>query len=274
MNPEFSKETEAAIKAARQAGEKIVEIYRNGFSSSTKEGDGSPVTKADIVSNEILLRELLPLGYPILSEESADSRERLMADPVWIIDPLDGTSDFIRRTGEFSVMIALVRNRVPVAGIIYQPTAERLFVAEEGRGAWSIAPGTRKHLWVSGCRESLRVITSRSHLSEEEKLFLEHLSPAEQKQMGSAGLKVAEIASANADLYFTTTDKMKQWDTAAAHCLISEAGGRMTDMRGEALYYNTEDVSHRHGLLVTNGLIHDDIINRYRAFEDKSLNDF
>lgn len=267
MNPDFSKETQAAIKAARRAGEKIITIYQNGFSSLLKEGDRGPVTEADIASNEILLRQLTPLGYPILSEESADNCERLTAVKVWIIDPLDGTSDFIRRTGEFSIMIALVRNRVPVAGIVYRPTEEKLFVAEKGQGAWLIAPGTQKRLHVSNRRESLRAITSRSHLSADELAFIATLSPQEHRKMGSAGLKVAEVASANADLYFTTTSKMKQWDTAAAHCLISEAGGQMTDMLGEALSYNTENVSHQHGLLVTNGLIQNGIIERYRAFE-------
>jgi 3'(2'), 5'-bisphosphate nucleotidase len=262
-------ETVLALRAAKEAGEVILGVYKSKIRAEFK-NDFEPVTKADIESNKVIEKILSHTKFPILSEEGDEDLKRLKHRTLWIVDPLDGTVDFIRRTGEFSVMLALVDNHKPVMGIIYQPTENIIYLAEKGRGAHKFNGETWERVAVrpesSKSQIRLRVITSRSHLSEEEQRFLGTLSLGRVTQKGSCGLKVGEVASGNADLYFTTTGKIKQWDTAAAYCLIHEAGGKMTDMLGGALVYNTEHVNHASGILATRGDIHEQIVGRYKQF--------
>ena len=125
--PELGKILEGIIRA----GEKIIEIYETDFSTEKKEDD-SPITQADIESNRILKEVLGETGITILSEEDADDKKRLSEDKVWIIDPLDGTTDFVNRTGEFTIMVGLVENQKSVLGIIYWPTKKKMYLAESG----------------------------------------------------------------------------------------------------------------------------------------------
>jgi len=263
--PVFSPDTVLAMRSAQRAGETVMNVYNRDFSVSEKDG-GEPVTKADTDSDAVIREMLQSVGYPILSEESADDLARLSADKVWIVDPLDGTADFIRRTGEFSIMIALVRDGIPIAGIIYQPTEQRLYVAEKGIGAFA-QQGDFKELRVNAVADlgAARAITSRHHFQESEQKLLERLGVTLFVPKGSAGLKVADIAAGGAELYFTVTNKIKQWDTAAAHCLIHEAGGSMTSMKGAPLVYNTKDVHHEDGIVASNGAIHQLVVDAYRT---------
>ena len=259
--PEF----DVAIEAAVRAGGVIMRIYQGAFEVSTKT-DGSPVTEADLASNEVIKEILLPAGHAILSEEDADGSQRLSEDTVWIVDPLDGTSDFVDRTGEFTVMVALVKNGVPILGVIGWPAEETLFVAQKGRGTCKYSEREWKKMSVTAVSElsKCRVVGSRHHLSPREKSFIKSLGINDFTSVGSS-LKVAKIASGMAEIYITTTNKMKEWDTAASHCIISEAGGKMTDVSGNAITYNNADVRHLNGILVTNGLVHERVVKDFKA---------
>ena len=264
------KETEKAIEAAINAGKVVMEIYNQKFSTTLKK-DNEPLTEADIKSNEIIQKIISDFGYPILSEESEDNKKRLDSKKIWIIDPLDGTTDFIKKTGEFTIMIALVEDHVPILGVIYWPTKSKLYIAQKDQGAFQLDNEFWSKISVSNVSklENCRAVGSRHHISEQEQNLIKHLKISQFTSKGSS-LKVADISSGDAELYFTTTNKIKQWDTSASYCLITEAGGKITDMYGNDLKYNTEKLNHENGLLVSNGLIHDQIIKIYRELLNDS----
>lgn len=265
--PPFSRpleETMLALKAASKASNAVMQIYSKEFTSSLKDDD-SPITKADLKSNEIIKKILSPSGLPVLSEEDTDTKSRLDHDKIWIIDPLDGTSDFVNRTGEFTIMVGLVEHSRPILGVICRPTTNTLFLAQKGSGAYMLEGNVWSKLAVSKTSElaKCRAVGSRFHLSEQEKEFFKKLGVLSFESRGSS-LKVAEICMGKAEIYLTTSSKIKQWDTCASYCLVTEAGGRMTDMLGNDVFYNTEKLNHENGLLVTNGLVHEQIIKQYR----------
>ena len=271
---------ENVIDSIILAGEKIGEIYETDFEVNKKEDD-SPITKADLESNKILRATLENTGIPILSEESDDDKARLESEKVWIVDPLDGTQDFVNRTGEFTVLVGLVENHIPIMGLVYMPIKKILYLAEKGIGAfcyddskshwglkrrfggWSLVRKKWKQISVREINDlgKCLALVSRHHLSGKEKEMLDHLGITNTSTIGST-LKVMEISSGRADVYLTTTNKMSQWDTCASNCIISEAGGKMTDISGHDLIYNTETVKHENGLLVTNGFVHEKTVSK------------
>ena len=256
-----------AIKAAIEAGDAILEIYQKDYNIFTKTDD-SPITEADLKSNEIIKKILSKTKYSILSEEDIDDQSRLSKDMIWIVDPLDGTSDFIDKTGEFTVMIALIQNKKPILGIISWPTEKTLFVAQKNYGAFRYSDNRWDKISVTKMNElsKCRTVGSRHHLSEKEKKFIKKIGIKDFTSIGSS-LKVGKISSGQAEVYITTTNKMKEWDTAASYCIVSEAGGKMTDMLGNELTYNNKNVYHQNGILVTNGLIHDKIVKEFKKLE-------
>ena len=260
-------ELDIAINAAQEAGNTILKIYEKDFKTFTKT-DNSPVTDADLQSNKIIKEILSVTKHSILSEEDVDDKNRLSNDMIWIIDPLDGTSDFIDKTGEFTVMIALVQDQKPILGVIAWPTEKTLFVAQKNCGAFRYSDNKWEKISVTKISElpKCRTIGSRHHLSDKEKDFIEKIGIKDFTSIGSS-LKVGKISSGQAEVYITTTNKMKEWDTAASHCIISEAGGKMTDMLGNELTYNNENVYHQNGILVTNGLIHEKILREFKKLE-------
>ena len=267
--PPFSNilpETNLAIEAAMKAGKAVIEVYKNNFSYQVKD-DNSPITEADIKSNGIIQEALSITNIPILSEENVDDLVRLKHEKIWIVDPLDGTSDFVEKTGEFTIMISLVQSSKPILGVIYWPTEDKLYVAQKNKGAYELFSGHWKKLNVNNISnlEKCHAVISRHHLSESDKKFIKKLNLLEFNQKGSS-LKVLDICSGEAEVYLTTTNKIKQWDTCASHCLISESGGKITSMYGEDLEFNTELINHENGLLVTNGLIHNKIVKKYSEF--------
>lgn len=260
-------ELDVAIEAASEAGRAILETYKGEIKEFTK-NDDSPITEADLKSNEIIKKHLSKTPFQILSEEDTDNLERLSEEIIWIVDPLDGTSDFIDRTGEFTIMIALVKNKKPVLGVIGWPTEETLFVAQKGEGAFKYANAKWSKISVTAEADILkcRAVGSRHHLSDKEKSFIKELGIGEFTSIGSS-LKVGKISSGEAEAYITTTNKMKEWDSAASYCIVTEAGGKMTDMLGNEITYNNEDVFHKNGILVTNGLIHNKIVQEFKKLE-------
>ena len=259
-------EIKLAMKAAIEAGKAIMAVYEREFSSTIK-NDNEPITEADIKSNNIIQKIISNFGYPILSEENTDDKKRLNFQKIWIVDPLDGTTDFIKKTGEFTIMISLLDRKKPILGIIYWPTENKLFLAQKEKGAYKLDNNTWSKLSVSDISNlsQCRIVGSRYHISDNEQKLLKNLNVFKFTSKGSS-LKVTDISSGYAELYFTTTNKIKQWDTCASYCLINEAGGKMTDMFGNDLEYNTEKLNHENGLLVSNGLIHEKIIKIYSEF--------
>jgi len=264
-------ETRLTIKAAIEAGKAVMELYDYPISSTLK-NDNEPVTEADIKSNEIIQKIISVFDYPVLSEESRDVASRFDSKKIWIIDPLDGTTDYIKKTGEFTIMISLVEGNRPILGVIYWPIKDTLYLAQKDQGAFQSSSGNWSKLSVSNVSEltKCRVVGSRYHISVQEQNLLKHLNVSQFTSKGSS-LKVVDVSSGNADLYFTMTNKIKQWDTCASYCLITEAGGKMTDMFGNDLEYNAEKLNHENGLLVSNGLIHNGVISIYRKFLSENI---
>ena len=260
-------ELDIAIKAAIEAGNAILEIYQKDYKTSTKK-DNSPITDADLKSNEVIKEILSQTKHWILSEEDKDDLDRLSQEIIWIVDPLDGTSDFIDKTGEFTVMISLIKNKKPILGVIGWPTENTLFVAQKGSGAFRFSNEKWEKISVTKISEvpKSRTVGSRHHLSDKEKSFIKKLGIEDFTSIGSS-LKVGMISSGEAEAYITTTNKMKEWDSAASYCIISEAGGKMTDMLGNDITYNNKDVYHQNGILVTNGLVHNKIVEEFKKLK-------
>ena len=261
--PEF----DIALEAVTKAGEAILEIYGKKYETSVKQ-DNSPITEADLKSNEIIKSILSKSGHQILSEEDKDDQSRLAHETIWIVDPLDGTSDFIDKTGEFTVMIALVKNKKPILGIIGWPTEKVIFAAQKDKGAFRYSENKWEQISVTKISElpKCRAVGSRHHLSDKEKMFIKKLEIKNFTSIGSS-LKVGKISSGEAEAYITTTNKMKEWDSAASYCLIFEAGGKMTDMLGNEITYNNKIVHHQNGILVSNGLIHNKILEKFKTLD-------
>lgn len=260
-------ELDIAIDAAIQAGNAILGIYNENYKTTTK-SDDSPITEADVKSNEIIKKILSKTNYSILSEEDKDDLSRLSKETIWIVDPLDGTSDFIDKTGEFTVMIALVKDQKPILGVIAWPTEKTIFAAQKGSGAYRFSNNRWEEIHVTKISDlsKSRAVGSRHHLSDTEKRFIKTLGIEDFTSIGSS-LKVGKISSGEAEAYITTTNKMKEWDSAASYCIVNEAGGKMTDMSGNDITYNNKIVNHQNGILVTNGLIHEKIVKEFKKLD-------
>ena len=259
-------ETNLAINSVIDAGKTVMKIYNQPFETKIK-SDNSPITEADIASNKIIQKIISTSDYPILSEETKDNKKRLEKETVWIIDPLDGTSDFINKTGEFTIMIGLVRKQVPILGIIYCPPQNTLYIAQRNQGSYQLAGEKWSKMSVSTISDltKSRTVYSRHHSEESERLFFKYIKTKKLTKRGSS-LKAIDVASGTSELYFTSTNKIKQWDTCASYCLVKEAGGNMTDVCGNDLKYNIDDVNHQNGIIVSNGLVHEKVINSYKKF--------
>ena len=259
-------ETNLAINAVIDAGKAVMKIYGQEFETKIK-ANNEPLTQADIESNKIIHKIISNSDHPILSEETEDDKKRLEQDTVWIVDPLDGTSDFINRTDEFTIMIGLVRKQIPVLGVIFCPTQNTLYVAQQNQGAYQLLGERWSKISASIISDiaECRAVCSRHHLSENEHNFLQNIHPVKLTQRGSS-LKAIDIASGIAEFYFTSSNKIKQWDTCASYCLIKEAGGNITDIFGNDLEYNTEQINHKNGISITNGSVHTQLINSYKKF--------
>ncbi|SEP86550.1 3'(2'), 5'-bisphosphate nucleotidase [Ectothiorhodospira magna] len=234
-----------ACRIAREAGDRIMTIYGEAFQVSHK-ADRTPLTAADMAAHRHIvagLQELNPC-FPVLSEESdrIPFSERARWQTYWLVDPLDGTREFIKRNGEFTVNIALIHDHEPVLGVVSAPALDRLYRAAQGLGAYCHAPmaaqGTR--IQVNPDRGTAPIIVgSRAHGTERLQQFLKRVGNHELISMGSS-LKFCLVAEGKADLYprFGPTS---EWDTAAAQCVVQEAGGVVTDLELRPLRYNTRE---------------------------------
>lgn len=213
---------------------------------------GSPVTEADHASNRVIvggLREEFPHDE-ILSEESKDTRGRLGAERVWIVDPLDGTKEFVAGNGEFSVMVGLVVEGKVAVAAVYRPDRDVLYRAIAGEGAWVERDGSRFGLGCEGgAAGSLRAVGSRSHPDPLLGAMYGALAVQDVMAAGSVGVKCSLIAEGNRDLYIHPVPYLKEWDTCAPELILREAGGDVTDCLGQPLTYNKVDPCQPHGIV-------------------------
>ena len=252
------KMLEDMILAVRGAEKGILAVYGTDFSVETKEDD-SPVTAAD-KGADAYLRERLHERYPevlFLTEEHKDDLRRLGAPSLFVIDPVDGTSDFVSRTGEFTTNLAYVEGKEVVIGIINWVCGPYVYWAIRGEGAWrrDKRTGLDERIHVSGRREGLRALVSRSHLQKEEKEALERnkerILSVEEK---GAALKLCMIAEGSADITWRYSAGTKEWDTAPGELLVEEAGGVFRKPDGTRYLHNREDVHNREGYIAANSL--------------------
>lgn len=245
------------IEASLKAGEEIMKVYAREFDVETKE-DKSPLTEADRNSHLAIMAYLKDTGIPILSEEGKEMSyaERKDWSTFWLVDPLDGTKEFIKKNGEFTVNIALIENGLPTYGIIYAPVLKKLFVGNVGVEAWvaeEVEPTTsidqilsaKTSIPVSKPEVPYIVVASRSHFSPETQTFVDELKAEKGEidfaSMGSS-LKICLVAEGLADIYPRFGPTM-EWDTGAGHAIAKAAGKMVTDhVTGEEMRYNKENL--------------------------------
>lgn len=234
------------VSIAQQAGQAVMEIYVTPENVVMTKADSSPLTQADLAADQVIsagLREL-KLAWPLLSEESAQIpyAERETWERFWLIDPLDGTKEFIRRNGEFTVNIALIERGVPILGAVYAPVLDVCYYAAQGVGAFVQRDGEVKAIKVRHhvAGQPIKVVASRSHADERTTTLLKNLGEHECISMGSS-LKLCLVAEGVAHFYPRLGPTM-EWDTAAAHAVVIMAGGRVCNVSGDELQYNKADL--------------------------------
>lgn len=235
---------EDIMQLAVEAGHEILRIYETDYAIEHKD-DMTPLTEADMAAHHIIdagLQRLTP-QIPILSEESVEIpfAERKQWSCYWLVDPLDGTREFIKRNGEFTVNIALIENGESVLGVVYAPVLKTSYYARRGAGAFrkeNGEPATAIHT-RRPCASPVLIAGSRSHRGDSLNAYLERLDDYEIISVGSS-LKSCMVAEGSADIY-PRLGPTSEWDTAAAQCVVEEAGGRLTDTKMQALRYNTKD---------------------------------
>ena len=231
------------IALAEKAGQAILQVYSSDFEVQSKD-DESPLTQADLASHHCIVAglEKLTPGMPVISEESGlpDFEERSRWSRYWLIDPLDGTKEFVNRNGEFTVNIALIDNHRPVFGVVHVPVQNKTYIGCEGYGAERRdADGQAQSIRVATSSASpVRVVGSRSHRGASLDAYLENLGESDMVPMGSS-LKFCVIAEGGADLY-PRLGPTSEWDTAAAQAVIEQAGGRVVTLDGKPMKYNTK----------------------------------
>jgi len=250
---ELAELIEPVVAIARQAGDAILEVYATDFDVQAKEDD-SPLTLADMASHRVIdasLRALTP-DLPIISEESGlpDFEERSQWNRYWLIDPLDGTKEFVKRNGEFTVNIALIDNHRPILGVVHVPVTNKTYVGCEGAGSTiRVNDEAPQEIRVAASSASaVRVVGSRSHRGSSLDAYFEALGEVEMLPMGSS-LKFCVVAEGNADIY-PRLGLTSEWDTAAAQAVVEQAGGAVLLLDGTPLTYNAKaDILNPHFLV-------------------------
>ncbi|XWK89814.1 MAG: inositol monophosphatase family protein [Phormidium sp.] len=275
---------EEAIAIAKTVGWGAADILRSYYRGESDRGElniqhkkEGPVTAADIVTNQYILDELeakfgtQDFGY--LTEETYKFESKGVMSPplsqewIWIIDPLDGTRDFIEQTGEYAVQIALVYQNRPIAAVVVWPEAEKLYYAIKGSGTFvETRQGNPNPVKVSQRQnlEDLSLVVSRTHRDERFNYLLQNLPCKNQQYVGSVGCKIATIVEQRADVYISLSGKSapKDWDIAAPELILTEAGGKFTYLDGSPLNYNRGDVNQWGCLIASNGQCHEELCNQ------------
>ena len=231
------------VTIAKEAGNAIMKIYNQDFDVKYKQ-DNSPLTLADIKANEIIESGLnrLSVNFPILSEEGKDIlyEEREHWEYFWLVDPLDGTKEFVKKNGEFTVNIALIYKDTPVLGVVYAPAFDVCYWAKKNEGAFK--DGQKLPLKIVVQRNTYKIVVSRSHMSSETQEFIDAIDTSKEKELISIGssLKICLVAEGEADIYPRLGLTM-EWDTGAAHAIINECGMHLKgykNLRTVSFLYN------------------------------------
>ena len=263
---------EVATELARTAGAVLLRHYNSPFLVEQKVNalqETEEVTAADREANELIVNRLRK-EFPadgILAEESTDTEHRLGKDRVWLIDPMDGTKNFIRRDGDFAVQIGLAVNGESVLGTVYQPTREVLYRAVRGGGSWieeKSEPARRMTVSSRTNPNEMVLASSRSHRSPRMERVVSTFQFKDEVRRGSVGVKIGLITEEQADLYLHLSPSTKQWDTCGPEIILQEAGGRLTDLFGQPLRYNGIRIDNRNGIVATNGAAHEMVIEKLK----------
>ena len=232
------------IKIAQHAGARVLDVYtKDDFDVRIKD-DNSPLTEADEKSHNYIIAELKKYfpGIPILSEEgeSIEYKIRKNWDEFFLVDPLDGTKEFIKRNGDFTINIALIKDQKPITGVIFVPVSDETYYGSEVNGSYRITNGEMKKISVkdSTPKDELTAVQSKSHSGEEEEIFYNRFRIKEKTSRGSS-LKICMVAEGKADIYFRSGPTW-EWDTAAGHAILSAAGGFFVNKDGTPVLYNKE----------------------------------
>lgn len=259
----WEEQIEVSKKAAVEAGIAIMEVYESGEFDVEYKEDHSPLTRADKAANEIIVRALTE-HFPtiaVLSEEEVDDKTRLQNPLCFVVDPLDGTKEFVKRNGQFTVNIALSNHHKSVMGVIYVPVTGELYYASEGLGAFMeqldpknpvLSGKNAERLHVSDITnpEHLRVVLSNSHCTQQEEEVLERCKFTHFSKRGSS-LKGCLIAKGDAEIYFRYSPTM-EWDTGAMQCVVEQAGGIFRQMDHSVMTYNRENSVNDKGFYILN----------------------
>ncbi len=259
----MNKNLEIAIEAALEGGKQIMNIYNSGDFNIEKKGDNSPLTSADLAANTVINKYLIETKIPIISEENKqlDYSERKDWKTCWIVDPLDGTKEFIKKNGEFTVNIALIENGKPVLGVIYVPAKNIIYYADS-KSAWKQELSTKKPKFDhSDSKEispkklegKIRVVGSRSHMNKNTEAFISELKEkyGEEIEVVSKGssLKFCLVAEGEAQIYPRFAPTM-EWDTAAGHAICRATGLKVIDQKtGKEMIYNRENLLNNYFLV-------------------------
>ena len=250
----WEKELEIALFAVKEAQKEIIKIYHQGFDVEIKE-DNSPVTNADKIADKII-SEILHKAFPkyaLLTEESEDNHARLNNDYVWIVDPVDGTKDFVAKDDEFTTNIALAYKHQVVVGVVGVCAKNEYYYASKGNGAYFLSGDKKEKIHVNEKLNDLICYSSVFHFSEAEISMIEkHKDKISKIEKKGSSLKACYIAHGKGEISYRLSQGTKEWDTAASDIIVKEAGGIFVEPDGKDIVYNREDVYNRRGYIIAN----------------------
>ena len=265
-------EIDAAKALARRAGTLILEYYAKEIIAEEKLGVDNfyePVTEADRMASRIIVDGLsgqFPDDAVLSEEEKDDPIKRLTKRRAWIIDPIDGTAGFVQKDGDFAVQIGLAEDGEPMAGVVYLPDFDTMYSATKGGGAFVESNGETTRLATSKKTRfhQMRMAVTRHHWSNKMNRVIKEFGFRNHCRRGSVGLKIGLIAEGVCDIYIHLSPRTKLWDTCAPQIILEEAGGRLTDIFGERMRYDVEDLQNHNGIVASNGAAHDEAIKRLK----------
>lgn len=251
----FEKELQVALEAAKKTIPTILEIYNSRELGVEIKEDNSPVTKADKAADKIIreyLHEHFP-SYALLTEESVDDKSRLENDYVWIVDPIDGTKEFVAHSDEFTVNIGLAYKHETVLGVIIIPVTGEIYYASKGHGAFYQKDGKTVKIHCNSLVNDITTLVSRFHSNPDEQAMIKkHSDRIKHQKVVGASIKGCVIAKGDAEMSYRFSSNTKEWDTCAMQAIVEEAGGLILKFDGTPIRYNREDVYNRGGYVICN----------------------
>lgn len=268
----YERELEIAEGLARKAGAVILDFYAKEIIAEQKlsvDNFYEPVTEADRAASRIIvdgLQEAFPDDAVLSEEEKDDPVARLTKKRAWIVDPIDGTAGFVQKDGDFAVHIGLAEDGEPIVGVVYLPDFDYMYSAAKEQGAFVNKVGQIKKLQVSSKDRftEMAIAVTRHHWSKKMNRVLKEFRFREMCRRGSVGLKIGLITEQECDIYIHLGSRTKLWDTCAPQIILEEAGGRLTDIFGSKYRYDIEDLQNHNGILATNGVSHDEAVERLK----------